>query len=82
MITGGQLEVFPSGNGLRLPLQPGFAWLDQKSILLCTREELSTDEALAAFLSDLESNARNLADARSRMESQISAIEQLAGDGV
>ncbi|MBX9723626.1 MAG: hypothetical protein K2X81_19635 [Candidatus Obscuribacterales bacterium] len=82
VIIGGQLEVFPSGNALRLPLQSGFAWLDQKSILLCTREELSTDEALASFLSDLESSACNWADARSRMESQISAIEQLAGTDV
>jgi len=79
VITGGQLEIFPSGNALRLPLQPGFAWLDQKSILLWTREELSTDEALASFLSDLESNACSWADARSRIESKISAIEQLAG---
>lgn len=80
LITGGQLEVFPSGNALRLPLQSGFAWLDQKSNLLWTREELSTDEALASFLSDLESNARNWADARNRIESQISVIEQAAGD--
>ncbi len=78
VITGGQLEVFPSGNALRLPLQPGFAWLDQKGILLWTREELSTDEALAAFLSELEGNACNWANARSRMESQISTIEQLS----
>jgi len=79
VITGGQLEVFPSGNALRLPLQPGFAWLDQKSVLLWTREELSTDEALASFLSDLENNASNWAEAKSRIESQISAIEQAGG---
>lgn len=79
VITGGQLEIFPSGNALRLPLQPGFAWLDQKSNLLCTREKLSTDQALANFLSDLQANACNWAEARSRIESQIMAIERAAG---
>ena len=76
-ITGGQLEVFPSGNALRLPLQPGFAWLDQKVILIWTREELTTEQALASFLSDLESNACNWAEARSRIESQIIASRAL-----
>jgi len=78
LVIGGQLEVFPSGNALRLPLQPGFAWLDQKSNLLWTREELSTDQALATFLSDLQANPQNWADARSRIESQIIAIERAA----
>lgn len=80
-IINGQLEVFPSGNGLRLPLQPGFAWLDQQSNLVRTREELSTDEALASFLTDLEANARNWAEAKKLIESQISAIDRAAGRG-
>jgi hypothetical protein len=29
LIRQGQLEIFPSNNGLRLPLQKGFAWLSQ-----------------------------------------------------
>jgi hypothetical protein len=80
-IINGQLEVFPSGNGLRLPLQPGFAWLDQQSNLVRTREELSTDEALASFLMDLEAKARNWAEAKKLIESQISAIDRAAGRG-
>ena len=80
-IINGQLEVFPSGNGLRLPLQPGFAWLDQQSNLVRTREELSTDEALASFLTDLEANARNWAEVKKLIESQISAIDRAAGRG-
>ncbi len=38
-IRNGTLEVFPSGMGLRLPLQPGFAWLDQSGNILQQREE-------------------------------------------
>ena len=78
-IMNGQLEVFPSGNGLRLPLQPGFAWLDQQSNLVRTREELSTNEALASFVFDLEAKARNWAEAKKLIESQISAIDRAAG---
>ena len=79
VVIGGQLEIFPGGNALRLPLQPGFAWLDQKSNLLRTREELSTDDALAAFLSDLQTNARNWTEARIRIESQIMVLDRAAG---
>jgi hypothetical protein len=39
-IRSGQLEVFPSGNALRLPLQAGFAWLDQECNLLKTRAKM------------------------------------------
>ncbi|MBZ0187730.1 MAG: hypothetical protein K8F91_15905 [Candidatus Obscuribacterales bacterium] len=34
-IKGGVLEVFPSGCALRLPLQPGFAWLDFQGNVVC-----------------------------------------------
>ena len=78
-IKSGTLEVFPSGNALRLPLQPGFAWLDQQGNLIRTREEITTEEALASFLSDLERNQRNWSEAKNRIESQLHATAAAAG---
>lgn len=70
-LKGGQLEVFPSGNALRLPLQPGFGWLDPDGNLIRTREELTLESALTSFLFELEINARNWEHAKERIESQI-----------
>ncbi|MBZ0186505.1 MAG: hypothetical protein K8F91_09680 [Candidatus Obscuribacterales bacterium] len=70
-IKGGVLEVFPSGNALRLPLQPGFAWLDSQGNVICRREEIDETEALASFLTDLESNACSWTLSKSRIESRI-----------
>lgn len=78
-LKGGQLEVFPSGNALRLPLQPGFAWLNAEGDLIRSREELGRDEAITAFLTDLEVNARNWGEAKALIESQVSAIDRAAG---
>ncbi|MBX9722124.1 MAG: hypothetical protein K2X81_12060, partial [Candidatus Obscuribacterales bacterium] len=78
-IKGGQLEVFPGGNALRLPLQPGFAWLEQDGTLIRTRAELSRDEALALFLKDLKTDSRNWSEAKNLIESQIIEIDR-AGD--
>ena len=78
-IKSGTLEIFPSGNALRLPLQPGFAWLDQKGNVIRTREEITRDEALASFLSDLERNQRNWSEAKNRIESQLEAAAAAAG---
>jgi hypothetical protein len=75
-IRGGILEVFPSGMGLRLPLQPGFAWLNHQSGLIRTREEFNRDEAIASFLSDLEQNKRSWTDAKSRIRSQLDQIDR------
>lgn len=60
-IAGGQLEVFPNpgndnsqGYGLRLPLQPGFAWLDEHTLEVDQeREELSPAQALHKFILNL-----------------------------
>jgi hypothetical protein len=58
----GQLEVFPApgdgpcslGHGLRLPLQPGFAWLDPYDLeVIRDRLQLSPVKALEFFLQDL-----------------------------
>lgn len=78
-IKSGTLEIFPSGNALRLPLQPGFAWLDQEGNLIRTREEVTRDEALASFLYDLERNQRNWSEARNRIESQLRTPPAAAG---
>lgn len=79
-LKGGQLEVFPSGNALRLPLQSGFAWLDLNNRIVRTREEINFDKALAFFLQDQEENAANWAEAKIRIESQLHAIEASAGN--
>ena len=78
-LKGGQLEVFPSGNALRLPLQPGFGWLSPDGNLIRTREELTLESALNSFLFELEINARNWDAAKDRIESQIEAAAAAAG---
>lgn len=56
-VAKGTLEVFPHtadasmGYGLRLPLQPGFAWLDLKTLeIIADRSEYSPSEAIQNFL--------------------------------
>lgn len=78
-IRGGQLEIFPSGNGLRLPLQRGFAWLDDNAEVLMKREELEVDAALSRFLFDLQSNCNDWDLAKSEIESQKLALPADAG---
>ncbi len=59
-IAKGTLEIFPSpgdhslGYGLRLPLQPGWAWLDkQTGGVQYEREDMHAMEALGMFLADV-----------------------------
>lgn len=63
-IAKGTLEVFPQpgdqslGQGLRLPLQPGWAWLNPETLSI--REErlgLSPVEALSQFMADYENES-------------------------
>lgn len=63
-IAKGTLEVFPNrsestlGMGLRLPLQPGFAWLDKNDLeVQYERAQLSATKALELFLDALDSDA-------------------------
>jgi hypothetical protein len=72
-LKGGQLEVFPSRNALRLPLQPGFGWISPDGILTRTREELTLEEALNTFLFELQLNARSWEAAKERIKNQIDA---------
>ena len=78
-IKNGTLEVFPSGMGLRLPLQSGFAWLDASGNVVIRREELTADEAISRFVSDLRTRASKWPDVKARIESQLSARERSAG---
>mgnify|MGYP003374320165 CR=1 FL=1 len=78
-LVGGTLEVFPSGNALRLPLQKGFGWLDSDGKLVRRREELTADEAISSFLSDLTKTQANWEEVRSSIESQISETRAAAG---
>jgi hypothetical protein len=78
-LKGGQLEVFPSGNALRLPLQPGFAWIDESGNVIRRRDELTIAEALTCFISDLKENAADWQDAKSCIEQQIQDIAATAG---
>jgi len=61
---GGQLEIFPCGNGLRLPLQRGFAWLNNQTEVIIQRSEISTAAAISLFLRDLakETNSATVLD--------------------
>ncbi|MBX9692898.1 MAG: hypothetical protein K2Z81_10980 [Cyanobacteria bacterium] len=77
-IRGGQLEVFPSGNALRLPLQPGFAWLNEDAELITEREELTTDAALSRFLFDLKAAANEWNDAKTLIASQLTTARAAA----
>lgn len=81
-IASGQLEIFPSGNALRLPLQKGFAWLAQDGSIKVRREEIREDEALASFLQDFEENARSWQQSKTLIESQIQSAGSRAGAGV
>lgn len=63
-VAKGTLEVFPHpgdaslGMGLRLPLQPGWAWLDKKTLdVEYERYELSATKALEFFLDVLDADA-------------------------
>lgn len=78
-IKSGTLEVFPSGNALRLPLQRGFAWLSLTGKIKKGREELSQDEALERFAADIRENQANWQEVKSLIESQISLIRTAAG---
>jgi hypothetical protein len=75
-IQKGQLELFPSNNGLRLPLQRGFAWLDDQGEIKFKREEISTDEAIATFLNDLDENSHDWNTFQSCLKARLEAIKE------
>ena len=79
VLQSGTLEVFPSRNALRLPLQQGFAWLAPDGQIATRREDLKQDEALALFLSNLKNTARNWQNAKSLMLTEIESTRTAAG---
>jgi len=78
-IACGTLEVFPSKQGLRLPLQKGFGWLGADGKLETKREELTADQAISLFLRDLTRTQANWEEVKSSIESQISEARAAAG---
>lgn len=81
-IKQGQLELFPSNNGLRLPLQRGFAWLDDQGAIELRREDLTVDDAIAKFVDAQDANAHNWQNIQNRIASRIAQIELTAGAGM
>lgn len=68
-VSQGTLEVFPNpgdaslGYGLRLPLQPGFAWLNQQSLEVShERSEMNSQGALDWFIADFNDSANSYHD--------------------
>jgi hypothetical protein len=78
-IKSGTLEIFPSGNALRLPLQTGFAWLSPDTALLLKREEITETEAIEQFLEDREQTAFSWSAAKNLINSQLSNLPASAG---
>jgi len=42
-----------------LPLQPGFAWLNDRAAVATARDELSLEQAMEAFLNDVECSSND-----------------------
>jgi len=80
-IKSGSLELFPSGNALRLPLQRGFAWLAADGSIEIAREEVTKEQALALFFLDLENNKSNWSEAKERIESQMRSAGSAGAGG-
>ena len=78
----GQLEVFPSGNALRLPLQFGFAWLDNSGAVILQREELSADQAVKQFLHDLRACPNDWWNAERLITTQLNTVASNLEDSV
>ena len=70
-LQGGELEVFPTDNALRLPLLPDFAWLNDKGQVQVKREELCADTAIDRFMNDIESKANDWEYRKSRIECEL-----------
>lgn len=81
-IAKGTLEIFPNrgnkslGLGLRLPLQPGFAWLDKRTLELdIERAELSATKALELFLDAVDADANSYRDFQ-KLKAYVEDLEQ------
>jgi hypothetical protein len=82
VLAKGILEIFPhpgensDGQGLRLPLQPGFAWLNPTTLEVeYDRAELSPTKALTYFLDDLEHTSHSRHDFH-RLKAYVEKLSQ------
>lgn len=73
-IRQGQLEIFPSNNGLRFPLQSGFAWLNSDAEILVRRDALESDDAIGKFLSDRQHNSHDWKPIEHQINSRLEQI--------
>ncbi len=81
-IRNGQLEIYPCGRGLRLPLQAGFAWLNSDGSIKTRREELTTNEAISQFVAGLETRGSNWPKAKKLITTQLEEIDRQNLDSV
>ena len=77
-IKPGQLELFPSNNGLRFPLQRGFAWLDDQGAVKLHREDITADEAISRFVDALDASAHDWQLVQRRITSRLQEIQAAA----
>lgn len=81
-IAKGALEIFPNpgtntlGLGLRLPLQPGWAWLDKDTLDVDHyREQLSASKALELFLDALDGDCNSITNYK-QLQIHLAQLEQ------
>lgn len=88
-LSKGQLELFPHrgeegslGLGLRLPLQPGFAWLDKKTLEVeHERHDLTATQALELFIDVLDGDA-NSYEAFRKCREHAQELEERKADAI
>jgi hypothetical protein len=56
-VNTGDLDIQSAGTRLPIPLQDSFIWLNEECQLVVRRDELSLEQALTAFLSDIAQSA-------------------------
>jgi hypothetical protein len=83
-VAKGQLEVFPHrgtnslGTGLRLPLQPGWAWLDTNTLdVTRERSEVHSAQAVELFIDDLTADSNSIS-AFHQLQKRVVELRQKA----
>jgi hypothetical protein len=83
-VAKGQLEVFPHpgtnslGTGLRLPLQPGWAWLDTNTLDVShERSEVHAAQAVELFIDDLTADSNSIS-AFHHLQNRVVELRQKA----
>lgn len=74
-LRSGHLEVFPSGAGLRLPLQAGFAWLNPDATVAVERASMSSVQAIQRFVRDIESGTNSWTYTKSRITEFLEQLD-------